>query len=139
MADTSDAVEGAYGELMADAGFLVGQSTISLETATEAVEVADEMVDEVLAAWDRSTWGDGFPRDVTRAWLKIATGEYFDRVQGANVTEVEGRGKRLRDEGRLALEDIESAGGPLVNGKRIPRDGGDDADGNDRQIRLWVT
>lgn len=135
--DTTSAVRGSYGSLEPGKGYLVGQDSIGLEPAQEAVEEADALVDEVFADFDRSSWTEGHPRGIARGWRKIAAGEYFDRIQGANVSDEGDRGKRLRQEGQEILLEIVASGGPVVNGKRQGRE--DEDDPGDRSIRIKVT
>ena len=138
MTDTTE-VKAAYGALKAGEGYFIGQSLLSLEAATEAVDVADELVDELFADWDRTGWTSGNPKAVSRGWLKIASGEYMDRIQGVNTSDdSKGRGRRLRDEGKNDLLNLLDAGGPIVDGERQRRTG-DDGEGSDRAIRLRVT
>lgn len=131
--------KGEYGTLKAGAGFLIGQTTVDTLAAPEAVAAADNVVADIFASWDRSTWKEGNPPTIHAAWLKLATGEYLDRIQGANTHEEGGGGRasRLRREGLKDLRDIADAGGPLVNGEQqTKRDGG--SGGDDRRIALRV-
>ena len=138
MTDTSDPVAGSYGSLGAGAGYFVGQISLREETAAEAVEVADELVDEIFADFDRSAWTPEIPTKIGRAWLKVATGEYLERLQDVNVSDAESaRARRFIKEGTDVLEAIADAGGPIINGERQGKTDTDEP--GDRVVRIRVT
>jgi hypothetical protein len=107
------------------------------EAAEECARFADSKVDEIFADWEKAAWDDGHPESVSRAWLQIATGEYFERIQGANTVDPNTRGKRMRKEGIEELNAIAGAGGPMINGKRQAKSVNQET--SSRQIRLGAT
>ena len=132
-------IKGSYGTLTANAGKLIGQTAIEDVPGQEAADEADRVIDDKFSDFDRASWTDGNPEKITRAWLLIATGEYLDSAQGVNVTDPErSRADRLIRQGYEMLEEVRSAGGPVMadGSKATPRGGSTD---DDRAITIAVT
>lgn len=132
--------KGAYGTLTAGSGWLIKQSEIADAQALEAVEMADDEIDSLFSAWDRTSWNHESPKQINRIWLKLATAEYIDRVRsfGNPVQDENSMIRRLKSEAFASAQRIIDAGGPKVNGKIQQREGAGGG-GNSRVIELRVT
>lgn len=112
-------VVGEYGTMRVGQGFLVGQTSINPETASEAALFADDQIDDLFSRWDRSTWGPDGPRSITQIWLRFCTGEYLDRVHGVGnpTSDPNHLAIRLKREAKELASVVIDKGGPKVNGE----------------------